>query len=186
LNYVLGAFLATLFTWFLTASGSFCVFFFKDIKENIMNMFLGFSAGIMIAASFFSLLAPAKELLEDFQWLILSLGFVSGGLVLIIFDMAVKKIRKKSCSRTFMLISSITMHNIPEGLVVGVAFGALKGQEFTFLNMLPAISIAFGIGLQNFPEGAAVSLPLRKEGFSLKRASFTVNYRALLNLYSVF
>lgn len=172
MNYVFWAFIATLFTWFLTASGSFCVFFFRNIKEKIMNMFLGFSAGIMIAASFFSLLAPAKELSGDSAWFNLSIGFIAGGIILVIFDIALRKLRKKSCSRTFMLISSITMHNIPEGLVVGVAFGALKGQELTFINMLPALSIAFGIGLQNFPEGAAVSLPLRREGYTPIKSFF--------------
>ena len=151
--------------------GSACVFFFKNVKEKIMNMFLGFSAGIMIAASFFSLLAPAKDLSGDSAF-VLSSGFISGAAILIIFDMIILKIRKTSCSRTFMLISSITMHNIPEGLVVGVAFGALKGQELTLFNLLPALSITLGIGLQNFPEGAAVSLPLKREGNSLSKSFF--------------
>lgn len=172
MNYILWAFASAVFTWFLTAIGSASVFFFKNVKEKIMNMFLGFSAGIMIAASFFSLLAPAREFSENTAWLILPSGFISGAAILVVFDIIISKIRKTSCSRTFMLISSITMHNIPEGLVIGVAFGALKGQEINFINMLPALTIALGIGLQNFPEGAAVSLPLRREGYSLAKSFF--------------
>jgi ZIP family zinc transporter len=170
LNYILWAFFASIFTWFLTALGSMSVFFFKNVKDKIMNMFLGFSSGIMIAASFFSLLAPAEKLAGNSAWLTLSSGFLSGAILLILSD-AILKI-KSTCSRTFMLVSSITMHNIPEGLVVGVAFGALKGQEISFINALPALSIAFGIGLQNFPEGAAVSLPLRREGYSPLKSFF--------------
>lgn len=172
MNYVSLAFFATVFTWFMTASGSVLVLFFKKINNKIMNMFLGFSSGIMIAASFFSLLAPAEELSGRNAWLILSSGFFSGGVVLILFDLLFFKLYRKNCSRTFMLISSITMHNIPEGLVVGVAFGALKSLPITFENLFPALSIAFGIGLQNFPEGAAVSLPLRREGYSPLKSFF--------------
>ncbi len=172
MNYIFLAFSATVFTWFLTALGSMSVFFFKNVKEKIMNMFLGFSAGIMIAASFFSLLAPAKEFSGNNGWFVLSSGFIAGAIILVLFDILITKIRKTAYSRTFMLISSITMHNIPEGLVVGVAFGALKGQELNLINILPALSIAFGIGLQNFPEGAAVSLPLRREGYSLPKSFF--------------
>lgn len=177
MNYVFLAFLSTLGTWFLTALGSAAVFFFKKINDKIMNMFLGFSSGIMIAASFFSLLKPAVEISHEPKWVPVASGFVLGGIMLILLDgfiLTIQKNQKISFSekRTFMLISAITMHNIPEGLVVGVAFGALKGQELTFINILPALSIALGIGLQNFPEGAAVSLPLRREGYSRFKSFF--------------
>lgn len=172
MNYVLWAFIATLFTWLLTALGSVTVFFFKNIKDNIMNMCLGFSSGIMIAASFFSLLAPAENFAGAKSWYVLPIGFILGGIILILFDILIKRFKKTSASRTFMLISSITMHNIPEGLVVGVAFGALKGQELTFFNMMPPLLVALGIGLQNFPEGAAISLPLRCKGYSPFKSFF--------------
>ncbi len=177
MNYILLAFLSTLGTWFLTASGSAMVFFFKKLNDNIMNACLGFSSGIMIAASFFSLLKPAVELSDEPKWIPVALGFILGGLSLILLDIFIKKLQKDqpmsfSEKRTFMLISAITMHNIPEGLVVGVAFGALKDQALSLANILPALSIALGIGLQNFPEGAAVSLPLRREGHSRLKSFF--------------
>ncbi len=171
LNYLLLAFLCAVGTWFLTALGSSTVFFFKKVNDKVLNMMLGFSSGIMIAASFFSLLAPAIELAPKAPWLIASLGFLSGGITLIFCDMLLIKMNKSkeytnAKKRCTMLITSITLHNIPEGLVIGVAFGALKGQELTLTNLIMPLSIAIAIGLQNFPEGAAVSLPLRREGFS--------------------
>ena len=178
MNYILAAFLAATGTYLMTASGAASVFLFKNINTKILNMMLGFSSGIMLAASYFSLLAPALDYASEPRWLALVLGFSSGFLLLILADIFFKRIQKKKgeCSslkkRTFMLISSITLHNIPEGLVVGVAFGALTGQTLTLENILPPLTVAMGIGLQNFPEGAAVSLPLRRDGFSPLKSFF--------------
>ncbi len=174
MEYIFLAFLSTMGTWLLTALGSATVFFFKKINDSVLSMMLGFSSGIMLAASYFSLLKPAIEASVHTPWVTVAVGFVLGGLVLILCDMLVSQMHKlhSSKKRTFMLISAITMHNIPEGLVVGIAFGALKGQELSLISILPALSIALGIGLQNFPEGAAVSVPLRREGHSRGRSFF--------------
>ncbi len=177
LNYLLLALVCAIGTWFLTALGSCCVFFFKKVNDNVLNMMLGFSSGIMISASFFSLLAPAIEMATELPWLIASLGFLSGGVTLILCDMLLIKMHKSksftnSKKRCAMLVTSITLHNIPEGLVIGVAFGALKNQSITLNNIIMPLSIAIAIGLQNFPEGAAVSIPLRREGFSPFKSFF--------------
>ena len=174
MEYIFLAFLSTVGTWILTASGSATVFFFKKINDRVLSMMLGFSAGIMLAASYFSLLKPAIEVSIHPPWLTVSVGFVLGGIILILCDGIISCIQKNRLSkkRTFMLISAITMHNIPEGLVVGVAFGTLKGQDINLISILPALSIALGIGLQNFPEGAAVSVPLRREGYSRAKSFF--------------
>lgn len=174
---VLQAFIATIFTWFITLLGASLVFIFKKINKNILDSMLSFSAGVMIAASFFSLLSPALELANNIKinsWLIISLGFISGGLFLLLGDYIFEKTsrkEKKNNKRIILLILSITLHNIPEGLAVGVAFGSilhgLDGATFT-----SACILAFGIGLQNFPEGCAVSIPLRREGLSRRRAFF--------------
>lgn len=181
-SYVFQAFLATLFTWFLTAVGASLVFFFKRINKNVMDAMLGFAAGVMIAASFWSLLSPAIDMainLEMIAWFIVSIGFFSGGFLLFvgdkIFDKLEKRnkslIKKEKIKRCLMLIFSITLHNIPEGLAVGVAFGSLAyGLEGTTLTA--ALMLSLGIGLQNFPEGTAVSVPLRREGFSRKKSFF--------------
>ena len=182
---ILMALLATLFTWSMTALGSAVVFFFKKINKNIMDGMLGFAAGVMIAASFWSLLSPAISMAESLNikaWLIVFLGFFSGGLLLFISDNLYKhyiiknpKIeneeKEKSFKRCLMLIFSITLHNIPEGLAVGVAFGSLT-YNFTEYALASAIALALGIGLQNFPEGSAVSIPLRRENYSRKKAFF--------------
>lgn len=181
LNHTSQALIATLFTWGVTALGAAIVFFFKKINKNIMDAMLGFAAGVMIAASYWSLLSPAIEMansLNMIPWLITFLGFFSGGILLFIGDKFFNNISKKTknsngkinkIKRSLMLIFSITLHNIPEGLAVGVAFGALAyGIEGATLSA--ALMLAFGIGLQNFPEGTAVSVPLRREGFSRKKA----------------
>jgi ZIP family zinc transporter len=179
------AFFATLFTWAVTALGSGMVFFFKSINRKLLNAMLGFAAGIMIAASFWSLLKPAIEMSEadgGISWLPAVLGFLAGGAVLWGFDRVLPHLHlgldmskaegiKTSWQRSILLVTAITLHNIPEGLAVGVAFGAL-GQGFTPAALGGAIALAIGIGLQNFPEGAAVSVPLRREGFSRRRAFF--------------
>lgn len=179
LNPVMLAFLATLFTWGMTALGSALVFFFKTINQRILNMMLGFASGVMIAASFWSLLAPAIDLAEGGAvpaWAVATIGFLSGAGFLLLSDRLMPHVHFASkegeeegihthLKRSILLVFSITLHNIPEGLAVGVAFGALSGT-ITQDALLPALAVAVGIGIQNFPEGAAVSIPLRREGLS--------------------
>lgn len=180
MNYLLLALFSTVGTWFLTALGASTVFFFKKINNNVLNLMLGFSAGIMISASFWSLLLPAIEFSSGtlFSFILVSLGFLSGGLVLAVFDKIIDSFQQahqfsSAKKRTAMLISSITLHNIPEGLAVGVAFGALKNvPNSTFADFLGPITVAIGIGLQNFPEGAAVSIPMRRDGYSRAKSFF--------------
>jgi len=174
LNYIYQALIATLFTYFMTAAGASIVFFFKKISKNVMDAMLGFAAGVMTAASYFSLLAPAIEnsiSLNLIPWLTILIGFTSGGLLLFISDKIFNKLLSKKNKRILMLISSITIHNIPEGLAVGIAFGSIF-YGLTGATTLSAILLAIGIGLQNFPEGSAVSIPLRREGISRKKAFF--------------
>jgi len=183
LSPIYQALIASLFTWAITSLGSAVVFFFKEIKKGIMDALLGFSAGVMIAASFWSLLSPAIEMAESLQlipWLVAFAGFACGGLLLYagdkIYALAEKKKKKvkkdgPNIKRCLMLVTSITLHNIPEGLVIGVAFGSLA-YNIPGATLLSAITLAIGIGLQNFPEGSAVSLPLRREGFSRTKSFF--------------
>lgn len=182
-NPILLALGATLFTWFVTALGSGMVFFFKNINKKILNSMLGFAAGVMIAASFWSLLKPAIEMAEEngsVPWVPALVGFLAGGTFLFLVDkllphvhlgLAVDKAEgiKTHWQRSVLLVLAITLHNIPEGLAVGVAFGALANNPDTGM-LAGAVALAIGIGLQNFPEGAAVSIPLRREGFSRLRA----------------
>lgn len=178
LSYVTQAFIATIFTWSITALGAAVVFVFKKTNKNIMDAMLGFAAGVMIASSFFSLLSPAIEMAKSLNlitWLVTFIGFFSGGLLLFIgdklFERLIQNNQKGSIKRSLMLITSITLHNIPEGMAVGVAFGSLAyGIEGATIGA--ACMLALGIGIQNFPEGTAVSVPLRREGMSLKRAFF--------------
>lgn len=179
------ALLATICTWALTALGAGVVLFFKAPKQSILNIMLGFSAGVMIAASFWSLLQPAIERADESlkvpSYIIVTIGFIFGAVFIWATDKmvlyAISKANTNSISadtgikRVVMLVLSITLHNIPEGLAVGVAFGLLK-ENFSSSALMGAISIALGIGLQNFPEGAAVSLPLRREGYSRKKSFF--------------
>ena len=174
LDYVLKALLATLFTYFITLLGASIVFFFKKINKNIMDAMLGFAAGVMTSASYFSLLAPAIETSSSLNlnpWLITTIGFLSGGFLLFIADKVFDKLLNKKDKRILKLISSITIHNIPEGLAVGIAFGAVA-YSIEGATILSAIMLAIGIGLQNFPEGSAVSIPLLREGMSRKKAFF--------------
>lgn len=176
LNYVVQAFVACLITWFITSLGAAVVFFFKNVNKNILDAMLGSAAGVMIAAAFFSLLNPSLSLAEELKmipWLVVFTGFFAGGLLLFIGDKIFPKLIKKagnnSGKRALMLVLSITLHNIPEGLAIGVAFGSIAyGIEGA--TALSALLLAIGIGIQNFPEGTAVSLPLRREGFSRKKA----------------
>ncbi len=179
MNPVVLSLLATLFTWGVTALGASFVFFFKKVNRNVMDAMLGFAAGVMIAASFWSLLDPGISLATDLgknAWLTAALGFLSGGILLYIGDKVCNVFMKKfktsnktGLKRSFLLITSITLHNIPEGLAVGVAFGSLY-YGMTEVALLSAMVFALGIGLQNFPEGSAVSLPLRREGYSRKKS----------------
>lgn len=178
LNYVFQALIATTFTWSITALGAAIVFFFKKINKNLMDAMLGFAAGVMIAASFFSLLSPAIEMANNLKmipWLVTFIGFFLGGVLLFIgdkvFDKLIKKDNKNKIKRSLMLIFSITLHNIPEGLAVGVAFGALA-YGIDGATLMASIMLAIGIGLQNFPEGTAVSVPLLRDGYSAKKAFF--------------
>ncbi len=181
LNYPIQALLATTFTWFVTALGAAIVFLFKKINKNVMDAMLGFAAGVMIAASFFSLLSPAIEMANNLKlcaWIVCAVGVIFGGILLFVGDKSFdfiekRKVLKNSSSfkRCLMLITSITLHNIPEGLAVGVAFGSLF-YGLDGANTASACMLALGIGLQNFPEGMAVSVPLRREGYSRKKAFF--------------
>ncbi|MBL7900180.1 MAG: ZIP family metal transporter [Crocinitomicaceae bacterium] len=180
---VLLAFGATMFTWFVTAAGASLVFFFKSVNIRVLNFMLGFAAGVMIAASFWSLLVPSIEIAEKkgmISWLPALSGFLIGAGFIFLIDKILPHVHprlkteqsegiKTSWNRSVLLILAITLHNIPEGLAVGVAFGALMNNPDLAL-LGPAVALAIGIGLQNFPEGAAVSIPLRREGFSRRKA----------------
>ena len=179
LSPVQQAFLATVFTWFLTALGAAMVFFFKNLDRRLLDGMLGFAAGVMIAASYFSLLSPAIEMAEQAgipAWIPAVSGFVAGGAFLWLIDKVLPHLHfglpmteaeglRTTWRRTILLVLAITLHNFPEGLAVGVAFGAV-GADLPTATLAGAIALAIGIGIQNFPEGAAVSFPLRREGMS--------------------
>ena len=179
LRPVYQALVATLFTWFMTAAGAGLVFFFKTINRSMLDAMLGFAAGVMIAASYWSLLAPAIEMSEGLSlpsWVPATSGFLLGGAALWSIDKLLPHLHpgfpteeaegvSTSWRRSILLVLAITIHNIPEGLAVGVAFGALAA-DLPAASIGGAIALAVGIGIQNFPEGAAVSVPLRREGFS--------------------
>jgi ZIP family zinc transporter len=183
LDPVLQALLATCFTWWLTAVGAAAVFFFKRIEQRVLDGMLGFAAGVMIAASFWSLLLPAIDLAEDMavpNWFPAVVGFLLGGVFLRGVDKILPHLHlgeptdqaeglKTSWHRSVLLVLAITLHNFPEGLAVGVAFGAVAaGVPEATLGT--AVALAVGIGLQNLPEGTAVSVPLRREGMSRTRS----------------
>ena len=176
LNPIIQTLLATLFTWGVTALGASLVFIFKKPNKSIMDAMLGFAAGVMIAASFWSLLNPAIEMANNLtmiSWLVVSSGFLVGGIFLFVGDRLYEHFDNSSSAkkRCFMLVLSITLHNIPEGLAIGVAFGSvLYGLEGA--SVMAALLLAIGIGLQNFPEGTAVSIPLKRDGYSSKKAFF--------------
>ena len=176
------ALIASIFTYGMTALGAALVFFFKKINNNVLSLMLGFASGVMIAASFFSLLAPAIEMSNGMlpAWSVIAIGFGLGGLFLFAADKLIPHIHlgaeepegtPSKMKKNVLLVFSITLHNIPEGLAVGVAFGALAGlTESSLTGIMGAISLAIGMGIQNFPEGAAVSIPLSQGGMSRKRA----------------
>ena len=167
-NYTLLALYATIFTWVLTILGSSMVFFFKKINKNFMDASLGIAAGIMMSASFWSLLNPAIENsknLNQISWLVVTIGFMLGGIFIFITDKIFQKKLTSKNKRLSLMILSITMHNIPEGLAVGIAFGSIK-YGLNSSTITNSVMLALAIGLQNFPEGSAISLPLRREGYS--------------------
>lgn len=168
------ALIATTFTWGITALGALTVCFFKDLNKKVLNTILGFSAGVMIAASFWSLLSPAIDKsieLGYIPWVMPALGFIIGGLFVLFSDKFLDKALKNkgegkdSVKKSILLVSAITIHNIPEGMAVGVAFGGIA-SGVPGMTVVGALMLAIGIGIQNFPEGAAVSLPLRSVGYS--------------------
>lgn len=178
------ALLATLFTWGVTALGAALVFFFKKINQQVLDSMLGFAAGVMIAASFWSLLAPSIELSKRISslpaWTPALIGFMGGGLFMAGIDKILPHLHPglkmdqaegmpTNWRRSVLLVLAITLHNIPEGLAVGVAFGAVA-HGLPAASIGAAVALAIGIGLQNFPEGTAVSVPLRREGMSRRKA----------------
>lgn len=177
LSPILQGLIATLFTYGITALGAASVFLFKNYNQKILDVMMGMAAGIMIAAAFWSLLSPAISLCESLNrpaYLETSIGFILGGLFIILSDIILSKKSKvkQENKKTLLITSAVTLHNIPEGMAIGVAFGsvALNVPEASIIS---AILLAIGIGIQNFPEGLCVALPLRKNGFS-KQKSFLI------------
>ncbi len=176
---ILQAFLAGLFTWSMTGLGAATIFIFKKINQKILDVMLGFAAGVMIAASFWSLLTPSIEMARDqgmIPWLPALIGFLLGAAFFRVIDkvlphlhplMPDEKIEgiKTKLPKCTLLVLALTIHNIPEGLAVGVAFGS-TGAAANPMPMMAALALAVGIGIQNFPEGLAVSFPLHRDGFS--------------------
>ena len=179
---ILAAFYATMFTWFVTAVGASLVFFFKTMNRAVLDGMLGFTGGVMVAASYWSLLAPAIEMSEGegFTKVIpAATGFLMGALFLFALDKTLPHLHinfkqaegiKSPWQRTTLLVLAITLHNIPEGLAVGVLFGGVAAG-IPEASIAGAVTLAIGIGIQNFPEGIAVSMPLRRMGMS-RRKSF--------------
>ncbi len=182
---VWAALLATTFTWLVTALGASLVFFFKTLSRGVLDPMLGFTGGVMVAASFWSLLNPSIEMSEKMypglSWMPAAVGFLSGALFIFVLDKFTPHLHlnfglnetegvKTKLRKTTLLILAITLHNIPEGLAVGVLFGAAAiGVPDT--SVAAAIALALGIGIQNFPEGIAVAMPLRRLGVT-RRHSF--------------
>lgn len=183
LNPILQALLATLFTWGVTALGASLVFFFRTVNQKVLDAMLGFAAGVMLAASYWSLLAPAIEMSEQMGvpgWLPALVGFLMGAIFIRLIDLVLPHLHPfkptseaegihTSWQRSVLLVLAITLHNFPEGLAVGVAFGA-AALGMPEASIGSAIALAIGIGIQNFPEGAAVSVPLRREGVSIGKS----------------
>ena len=177
---VQSALIATTFTWLVTAAGASLVFFFKTINRKVLDIMLGFTGGVMVAASFWSLLNPSIEMSErlypSMPWMPAAVGFLAGSLFIYFLDKFMPHLHinfsdnetegmKTQWRRTTLMILAITLHNIPEGLAVGVLFGA-AANGMPEASIAGAVALAFGIGIQNFPEGLAVSVPLRRQGVS--------------------
>jgi len=179
LSPILQALFATTFTWLLTALGASTVFLFKNFNRKALDVMLGFTGGVMLAASFFSLLLPAVEISKDSGvpiWLPISTGFLGGAIFLYLMDRIIPHLHLNhpvtdkeglnvKWNKTVLLVLAITLHNIPEGLAVGMAFGAVAAG-LPNAELGAAVALALGIGLQNFPEGIAVAMPLRRQGVS--------------------
>jgi len=180
---IVQALFGTLFTWGMTAVGAGMIFFTKQVSRKLLDGMLGFASGVMIAASYWSLLAPAIEMSEGLKvpsWFPATVGFLIGGGFLFAVDKLLPHMHqgldtsyeeglKSSWQRSVLLVTAITLHNIPEGLAVGVAFGA-AAAGIGDAGLASAVALAIGIGIQNFPEGLAVSAPLRREGWKLGKA----------------
>ncbi len=183
LNPAAQALLAGCFTWGVTALGAAAVFFTRGFNQRLLDGMLGFAGGVMIAASFWSLLVPALDLAEEIgfiTWLPAATGFAAGWLVLMALDRLIPHLHiglsieqaegiPSTLHQSTLLVLAITLHNIPEGLAIGVAFGAVAAG-IPAATLAGAIALAIGIGIQNFPEGLAISLPLRREGMSRPRS----------------
>lgn len=192
-NPLLQTLVATGFTWLLTALGAAFVFFFTDVRDRVMDGMLGFAAGVMIAASFWSLLAPAIEYAEGGAlpaWVPAAAGFLAGAAFLWAVDQVLPHLHlglpmseaegiHTRWERSILLILAVTIHNIPEGMAIGVAFGSLAAGE-PVGTLGGAAALAIGIGIQNMPEGAAISLPLRREGLSRGKSFFWGQASALV------
>lgn len=186
--------LAGCFTWGVTALGAAVVFFTRGFNQRLLDGMLGFAGGVMIAASFWSLLIPALELAEELAvitWLPAAVGFAAGWLFLMVLDRLIPHLHiglpveqaegiPSSLHRSTLLVMAITLHNIPEGLAIGVAFGAVAAG-IPAATIAGAIALAIGIGIQNFPEGLAISMPLRGRGCHGSGASGTASSRRLWN-----
>jgi len=184
MNPILQALVATVFTWLMTAIGAAFVFGFKSMNRRVLDLMLGFAAGVMIAASVWSLLIPAMNLAEADglpAWMPALVGFICGGVFLFAVDRVLPHLHpglssdraegiRTSWSRSTLLVAAITLHNIPEGLAVGVAFGAVAQEGGT--TLAAALALALGIGIQNLPEGTAVALPLFGTGMSRRKSFF--------------
>ena len=178
---ILAALVATTFTWLVTAFGAAFVFFFKSLNRTVLDVALGFTGGVMVAASFWSLLNPAIEM-SGGSWIPAAIGFLLGAFFLFGLDKILPHVHinakddevegiKTKWHKTKLLVLAITMHNIPEGLAVGVLFGAVAAG-IPGASIEAALILAVGIGIQNFPEGFAVSMPLRRQGMSRKKSFF--------------
>lgn len=175
---VLQALTAGIFTWLMTLIGASAVFLIRDVDRTILDVMLGFAAGVMIAASFWSLLAPSIEMSiqnNQLPWLPALVGFLLGGLFLRGIDKILPHLQygnprhasegiKTSWKRSTLLVLAVTLHNIPEGLAIGVAFGAVAGGAYPYATLSGALALTVGIGIQNLPEGTVISVPLRREG----------------------
>lgn len=194
LNPVWQAVIATTFTWLVTALGAATVFLFKQVNRKLLDGMLGFAAGVMIAASYWSLLAPSIEMAELVGnlpiWLPAAVGFLLGGAFIRMIDIFLPHLHlgfpvteaegvPTKWRRSILLVLAITLHNIPEGLAVGVAFGAVAA-DISSATLAGAVALAIGIGIQNFPEGVAVSVPLRSEGMSRFRSFWFGQSSALI------
>lgn len=194
---VTGALIATVFTWLVTASGAALVFLFKDLNRKTLDGMLGFTGGVMVAASFWSLLAPAIEMSkgEGFMRAIPSaIGFAFGAGFLFLLDKWLPHLHinfpesktegvKTKLNKTLLLVLAITLHNIPEGLAVGVLFGGVAAG-IPEASIGGALALAIGIGLQNFPEGIAVSFPLRRLGLSRRKSFFYGQLSAIVEPFA--